>query len=114
MWQDEVRRIALGIRQRVFEHTIKNQGGYLSQACSAADFLATLYIKILNLGPSIAPPIPRPFAGPPGVNNPNSFTGADYHGASNPNTIAFLLARHITRWLSMPHSSKPAEWRQPD
>ena len=92
MWQDEVRRIALGIRQRVFEHTIKNQGGYLSQACSAADFLATLYIKILNLGPSIAPPIPRPFAGPPGVNNPNSFTGADYHGAKQPEYDRFFIS----------------------
>jgi transketolase len=92
MWQDEVRRVALGIRQRVFEHTIKNQGGYLSQACSAADFLATLYIKTLNLGPSIAPPVPRPFAGPPGINNPNSFTGAYYHGAKHPEYDRFFIS----------------------
>ena len=92
MWQDEVKRVALGIRQRVFEHTIKNQGGYLSQACSAADFLATLYVKTLNLGPSIAPPIPRPFAGPPGINNPNSFTGAGYHGAKQPEYDRFFIS----------------------
>ncbi len=29
--------IALGIRRRVFFHTMKNNGGYLSQACSAAE-----------------------------------------------------------------------------
>jgi len=83
MWQDEVKQVALGIRRRVFEHTIKNNGGYLSQACSSADFLATLYVKTMNLGPSIAPPIPLPFAGPPSANNPNSFTGAKYHGAKS-------------------------------
>lgn len=35
--------VALGIRRRVFEHTIRNNGGYLSQACSAAEQLAWLY-----------------------------------------------------------------------
>ncbi len=84
MWKDEVKRVALGIRRRVFEHTIKNNGGYLSQASSAAELLATLYVKTLQLGPSIAPLVPRPFAGPPGANNPNSFTGAGYHGAHQP------------------------------
>lgn len=29
--------VALGIRRRVFEHTIRNNGGYLSQASSAAE-----------------------------------------------------------------------------
>jgi len=92
MWQDEVKRVALGIRRRVFEHTIKNQGGYLSQACSSADFLATLYIKTMKLGASIAPFIPRPFAGPPGANNPNSFTGAGYHGPQHPDLDRFFIS----------------------
>lgn len=35
VWQNQVKQAALGIRRRVFEHTIKNQGG-LSQACSSA------------------------------------------------------------------------------
>ena len=75
MWQEQVNRIAFNIRRRVFEHTIEHNGGYLSQACSAAELLAALYAKVLKLGPSIAPPILRPFAGPPGARNPNSFTG---------------------------------------
>ena len=84
MWQDEVRRVALGIRRRVFEHTITHQGGYLSQACSAADFLATLYVHVLRLGPSVAPAVPLPFGGPPGPRNPHAFTGAGYHGERSP------------------------------
>lgn len=92
MWQDEVKRVALGIRRRVFEHTIKHQGGYLSQACSSADFLATLYVKTMHLGPSIAPLIPKAFAGPPGKNNPNSFTGAGYHGEPSSHLDRFFIS----------------------
>lgn len=92
MWQDEVKKVALNMRRRVFEHTIKNNGGYLSQVCSSADLLATLYLKVLNLGPSIAPPIPRPFAGAPGANNPNSFTGAGYHGETRSDLDRFLIS----------------------
>jgi hypothetical protein len=33
---DETARVARCVRRRVLEHTIKNNGGYLSQACSAA------------------------------------------------------------------------------
>jgi transketolase len=92
MWQDEVKKVAFGIRRRVFEHTIKNNGGYLSQACSSADFLATLIVKTLNCGPSIAPPIPSPFAGPPSASNPNSFTGAGYHGPKGPELDRFFIS----------------------
>lgn len=92
MWQDEVRRVALGIRRRVFEHTIDHQGGYLSQACSAADFLATLYARVLRLGPSVAPAVPLPFAGPPGPGNPHAFTGAGYHGERSPQHDRFFVS----------------------
>jgi transketolase len=92
MWQDEVRQVALDIRRRVFEHTIKHNGGYLSQACSSAELLATLYVKILRLGPSIAPPVPLPFAGPPGANNPDSFTGAGYHGEKRSDLDRFFIS----------------------
>jgi transketolase len=92
MWQDEVKQIALGIRRRVFEHTIKNKGGYLSQACSSADFLATLYIKMMNLGPSIAPPIPPAFAGGPSAHNSKNFTGAGYHGPKKPELDRFFIS----------------------
>jgi len=34
----------------VLEHTIANNGGYLSQACSAAELVATLYTGLMELG----------------------------------------------------------------
>lgn len=72
--------VANGIRARVFEHTIRNNGGYLSQACSAAEQLAFLYSEALNLGPSTLPLIPAPFAGVPSAANLGYVTGAGYNG----------------------------------
>lgn len=73
-------QIAQGIRARVFEHAIRNNGGYLSQACSAAEQLAFLYNEALNLGPSTLPMVPKPFAGVPSAANPDYHTGAGYNG----------------------------------
>ncbi len=57
--------IALGIRRRVFFHTMKNNGGYLSQACSAAESLALLYNELLTLGEPTLPKVPLPFGAYP-------------------------------------------------
>ena len=78
-WQDEARRIARGIRRRVLEHVIRNKGGYLSQACSAAEILATLYMKVLKLG-RIEPLLPGPFSGVPGPDNRGLSPGTAFHG----------------------------------
>ena len=51
--------VALGIRRRVFEHAIRNNGGYLSQACSSSEQLAWLYNEELNLGEPTLPMIPK-------------------------------------------------------
>lgn len=91
-WQIEAARVAAGIRRRVLEHTIANNGGYLSQACSAAELLAALYTRIMNLGPSVAPPIPLPFPGVPGRTNRGAFTGAAYNGAPAPERDRFFLS----------------------
>ncbi|MGE5404540.1 MAG: transketolase [Candidatus Saccharibacteria bacterium] len=91
-WQEEVERVARGIRRRVLEHTINSNGGYLSQACSAAEIVAAMYLKIMNLGPSAAPLIPLRFAGVPGPNNPESFTGASYNGPQAPDLDRFILS----------------------
>jgi transketolase len=72
--------IALGIRRRVFEHSIRNNGGYLSQACSAAEQLAWLYNEELRLGAPTLPMIPKPFGGVPSASNPDYHTGAGYNG----------------------------------
>jgi transketolase len=90
LWQDEVRRVAAGIRRRVLDHTIKNNGGYLSQACSSAEILATLYVKVMNLGKVAVPLVPQPFPGVPGPNNPNYFTGAAFNGPGKDKDRFFL------------------------
>ena len=80
MWQDDVKRVAAGIRRRVLEHTIRNNGGYLSQACSSAEILATLYVRVMNLGKINTPLVPQPFPGVPGPDNQYYFTGASFNG----------------------------------
>jgi len=90
-WTEEVHTAAQGIRRRVLEHTLKNNGGYLSQACSAAELLATLYLRVMNLGPSEAPPKPPPFAGVPGRGNP-AVTGAAYNGRRGPELDRFFMS----------------------
>lgn len=59
---------------------MRNNGGYLSQACSAAEQLAFLYNEALNLGPSTMPMIPEPFGGVPSATNTDYRTGAGYNG----------------------------------
>jgi len=88
----EVRRFADAVRRRVLEHTLTNNGGYLSQACSSAEVLATLYLRVMRLGPSRGPATPRPFAGVPGPNNPDAFTGADYNGSKGPDLDRFIFS----------------------
>lgn len=84
--------IALGIRRRVFEHTIRNNGGYLSQACSAAEQLAWLYNEQLNLGEPTLPMIPKPFEGVPSPSNPDYHTGAGYNGPAAPEFDRLFIA----------------------
>ncbi len=91
-WQQQVRRTAKAVRRRVLAHTLYNNGGYLSQACSSAETLATLYLRVMNLAPSVAPMTPRPFPGVPSANNPDSFTGADYNGPKAPNLDRFVFS----------------------
>lgn len=87
-----VEEVARGIRRRVFEHTIRNNGGYLSQACSAAEQLAWLYQEELRLGPPTLPMIPKPFAGVPSADNPDYHTGAGYNGPAAPEYDRLFIA----------------------
>ncbi|WP_108398970.1 transketolase [Devosia submarina] len=84
--------VAAGIRRRVFLHTMRNNGGYLSQACSAAETLAVLYNEVLNLGEPTLPKMPLPFAGVPSASNPDAFTGAGYHGPFSPEYDRFIIS----------------------
>jgi transketolase len=91
-WHDEARRVAWGIRRRVLEHVLRNKGGYLSQACSAAEILATLYTKVLNLGPVEGPLLPGPFPGVPGPAHHHVSPGSVFHGPRAPHFDRFILS----------------------
>ena len=90
--QKSTEEIALGIRRRVFFHTMKHNGGYLSQACSAAESLALLYNELLKLGEPTLPKVPLPFRGVPSAHNPDAFTGAGYHGPVGPDYDRFFVS----------------------
>jgi transketolase len=91
-WQRETERVAHNIRRRVLDYVIRHNGGYLSQACSGAEIFATLYTRMMNLGPSLAPMIPAPFPGVPGSNNPHFFNGSLYNGAHEPHLDRFFFS----------------------
>lgn len=91
-WHDGVRKAAGNVRLRVLEHVIKNNGGYLSQACSAAEILCTLYMRIMHLGPSEGPLIPPPFCGVPGKGRRDSFSGALYNGPKSSDHDRFFFS----------------------
>jgi transketolase len=89
---DQAQQVADRVRMRVFEHVLANNGGYLSQACSSAETLATMYTMIMNLGPSQAPLIPQPFTGVPGLDNPDFFNGGAYNGPQAPHLDRFIFS----------------------
>ena len=91
-WVAEARRVARGIRRRVLAHTLERTGGYLSQGCSSAELLATLYVRILRLGPSEGPMTPPPFSGTPGPGTPAPLNGGVYNGAKAPDLDRFFFS----------------------
>ena len=90
--QQTTEGVAAGIRKRVFLHTMRNNGGYLSQACSAAESLAFLYNEALTLGEPTLPKVPLPFGGVPSATNPDAFTGAGYHGPFAPEFDRLIIS----------------------
>lgn len=78
---EEIQQAANNIRKHVLRLTIERNGCYLSQACSSAELLATMYLKVLNLSKSQAPKLPEKFPGTPSKDNMDYIQGADYHGS---------------------------------
>ena len=91
-WLPEVQRVAEGIRCRVLELVLANQGGYLSQACSSAEIFATLYVRVMNLAAVDAPLVPGPFPGTPGPSNQGRLTGQRFNGPSDPDRDRFIMS----------------------
>ena len=87
-----VRQIADGIRLRVLEYTLANNGGYLCQACSSAEILATLYTRLMNLGPLDNPLLPGHFPGVPSNTNRVTLQGYLFNGPHAPHLDRFYLS----------------------
>ena len=88
----EATRVAAGIRRRVLEHVLKNNGGYMSQACSSAEILATLYTRVMNLGPVAKPILPDKFVGVPGQAGEDYHRGDFYNGPPGRELDRFILS----------------------
>lgn len=89
---EKIKKIADKIRKRVLEHTIKNNGGYLSQACSSAEIFASLYGGLMNLNPIKEPLVPKPFMGVPSPNNKNYLPGYYFNGEHTRTSDRFILS----------------------
>lgn len=91
-WKIKTTQVANGIRRRVFEHVLENNGGYLSQACSAAEIFATLYTRVMNLGETKAPLIPIDIPPRHSGKKVINFRGAEYNGPISPEYDRFFLS----------------------
>lgn len=87
----QIAAIAQGIRRRVLEHTLKNNGGYMSQACSAAELLAACYGGAVRLGPVSTPVIPPAFDRVPEPGG-ELVTGAEVHGRQSTDGDRFIIS----------------------
>lgn len=89
---EEIQKAAIRVRQNVLRLTIERGGGYLGQACSSAEIMASLYMGILDLGPSLGSMEAIPFPGVPGPNNMGYPKGSLYHGALEPDKDRFFVS----------------------
>ena len=78
--ENQIQQAANNIRKHILKVTLDRNGCYLSQACSAAEILATMYLDILNITESTAPLVPGAFPGAPSKDNMDYLQGAAYHG----------------------------------
>ena len=77
---NEIQHAATQIRKHILQIALDRGGCYLTQACSSAEIVASLYMRILNLGPSLGNPDAQPFPGVPSPENMDYPKGALYNG----------------------------------
>jgi len=90
-WAGEVNRLARQVRLRVFQHTVEQRGGYLSQACSSGQILAALYHGLMKLPELPEPLMPDPWEGVPGPDR-KARTGIKFNSGGLPGYDRFVLS----------------------
>ena len=93
---DEIQKVANKIRKQILGVALEKGGCYLSQACSSAEIVASLYMEIMNLGPSTGNPEPIPFPGVPGPDNMDYPKGATFSRIRKYSW--FIRTDNLNRW----------------
>lgn len=88
----DIRRAAKNIRKQILGLALDRGGCYLGQACSSAEIIASLYMAVLNLGPSLGDMNAQPFPGVPSPDNMNYPRGSLYHGAFEADRDRFFVS----------------------
>jgi transketolase len=88
----EILAAAHNVRKRVLRLTIDSGGCYLGQACSSAEILSTLYMRVLKLSKSLGCPDAAPFPGVPGPENMDYPKGNLYNGQTDSGFDRFFLS----------------------
>ena len=89
---NRIEQIAAGVRRRVFEHVLKHNGGYLSQALSASEIFAALYGGGMRLAPCEHPGRTERFTGVPGAPGVGYRSGGRFNGEPAPDLDRFLFS----------------------
>lgn len=89
---EEIQKAANSVRKQILKIAIERNGCYLAQACSSAELVTSLYMNIMNLGPSVGEWEPIPFPGVPGPDNMDYQRGSDYNGAQAPDKDRFFVS----------------------
>lgn len=92
---EQIAQAAKNIRKQILGIAINRGGCYLTQACSSAELVSTLYMDILNIGPSLGSPDALPFPGVPSPTNMDYPRGSLYNGyggAEDPDRDRFFVS----------------------
>lgn len=89
---EEIARAANRVRKHILKLAIDRGGCYLTQACSSAEIVTTLYMNILNIGPSLGNPDAQPFPGVPSAKNMNYPKGSLYNGEHTPDRDRLFIS----------------------
>lgn len=90
--KEDIEKAAARVRKNILRLAMERGGCYLGQACSSAEILTSLYMGVLNMGPSLGSMEAAPFPGVPGPDNMDYPKGSLYHGAVEPDKDRFFVS----------------------